>query len=222
MPVKTTCGGWPRWSPVPSAAEGGCRAVARFWFFLDPGLRGCCPIKTRRSELARMLLAVDPSLLGCFLHQSQSIRASSDLRPQEVPSYDFPLTICRSELARMLLASEPEHPSKLGCTTGGRPLLGRPEEVPLGRPEEVLLERPEDVPSWDDLRSPLRGRNCRARPRGAAAQARASRRRPRGVITRSASSNMPCTSSASSAAGTAPSRIRPMSSRRMPVRIGWP
>ncbi len=39
---------------------------------------------------------------------------------------------------------------------------------------------------------------------------------------RSASSNAPCTRSARIAAGTAPSRIRPMSSRRMPVRIGSP
>src|SRR3546814_524943 len=51
---------------------------------------------------------------------------------------------------------------------------------------------------------------------------RATRRSPRGVSARSTSSNTPCTSSASSAAGTAPSRIRPMSSRRMPARIGWP
>src|SRR5690606_37310732 len=47
-------------------------------------------------------------------------------------------------------------------------------------------------------------------------------RSPRGVMSRSTSSNAPCIASASIAAGTAPCMIRPMSSRRMPVRIGWP
>ena len=47
-------------------------------------------------------------------------------------------------------------------------------------------------------------------------------RSPLGTSTRSISPNRACTASASPAAGTAPSRIRPTSSRRMPVRIGCP
>ncbi len=48
------------------------------------------------------------------------------------------------------------------------------------------------------------------------------RRSPWGTSQRSASSNSPCTASANAAAGTAPSRISPISSSRMPVRIGCP
>lgn len=47
-------------------------------------------------------------------------------------------------------------------------------------------------------------------------------RRPRAIRAVPARSNRASTSSARSAAGTAPSRIRAVSSRRIPVRIGWP
>lgn len=49
-----------------------------------------------------------------------------------------------------------------------------------------------------------------------------SARRPAGTRSFSARSNSPCTPSARSAAGTAPSRMSGTDSSRMPVRMGWP
>ena len=47
-------------------------------------------------------------------------------------------------------------------------------------------------------------------------------RRPFGTNSRSSTSNRPWTKSARTPAGIAPSRINPVSARRMPVRMDWP
>ena len=76
------------------------------------------------------------------------------------------------------------------------------------------------IPSGENF--PPASRERRARTHGVRPRRAHPPRSPFGTSRRSAHPNTACVTSASSAAGTAPSRMVPVASRRMPVMMGWP
>src|SRR5581483_242918 len=103
---------------------------------------------------------------------------------------------------------------------GGDRVALRGEVDPEDAAEEV--DDREDVLHAEESVSPTHGRGYYMSPSRLEPGTAPPARRPRGTISHSPRSNTRSTARASSAAGTAPSRIRVTSSRRMPVRIGWP